>query len=346
MISIDTNNQYPSSNVNAEAKIHSSVHIEPFSTIEADVEIGEGSWIGSNVVLRNGVRIGKYCRVLSGTVISADVDQLEFWRDQPLTPNGKRPEVILRDNVHIEANASLHGAIVIDEGSWIGSNVSIHDGARIGKRCKIFPNAVVSAIPQDLKFSGERTTLEIGDDTTIREFASLNRGTVYHGKTVIGSNTLIMAYVHVAHDCIIGDNVVIANAVNMGGHVEIDDYAVIGGTCAIHQFVKIGRHVMLQGGSKLGKDIPPYVTAGRFPVQYDGINVIGLKRRGFDVKTIRDLQEIYKMIFLSRKNTSNALAQIEATVDPSKERDIVIEFIRKSQRGIIKGPPQVASNNL
>ncbi|RMG27995.1 MAG: acyl-ACP--UDP-N-acetylglucosamine O-acyltransferase [Bacteroidetes bacterium] len=336
--SVETNEHYPLSNVHAEAKIHSSVRIEPYTTVEAEVEIGEGSWIGANVVIRNGVKIGKNCRIHPGSVISSDIGQLEFCHKKPTVSNGLRPEVHIHDRVHIEPNVCIHGAVSIGEGCWIGSNVTIHDGARIGKGCKIFPGAVLSAIPQDLKFKGERTLLEIGDDTIIREFATLNRGTVYHGKTVIGSKTLIMAYVHVAHDCIIGDNVVIANAVNMGGHVEIGDYAVIGGTAAIHQFVKIGRHVMLQGGSLVGKDIPPFITAGRFPVQYDGVNIIGLRRRGFTSKTIHHLQDIYRQIFLSRKNTRNALKYIEKHIARSPERDEIINFIRQGKRGIIKGP--------
>lgn len=337
MIPINTNDHYPLTNIDTKARIHESVQIEPFTTIERDVEIGEGSWIGSNVVLRNGVRIGKNCRIHSGTVMSADISQLEFWNKEPHATNGKRPELIIHDHVHIEPNAILHGVISIGEGCWIGSSVTIHDGARLSKNCKIFPGAVISAIPQDLKFEGEKTTLEVGENTVIREFATLNRGTTYHGKTVIGKNVLIMAYVHVAHDCIIGDHVIISNATNIGGHVEIGDYAVIGGTSGIHQFVKLGKHVMLQAGSKLGKDVPPYTTAGRYPVRYSGINKIGLRRRGFSNETIFAIQDIYRQIYLTNKNISQALAYIEAEMPASEERAEILSFVRDSERGIIKG---------
>ncbi len=331
-----TNTNYPHSFVHPDARIGKNVQIGPNAVIYPDVEIGDNTDIGPNVVLYQEVRIGKNCRIMPNTVISADFTQLEFWRDKQ-SGSGLKPTVTLGDNVHIEANTSIHGGISIGSGCWIGSNVTIHDGARIGENCKIFPGAVLSAIPQDLKFHGERTTLEIGANTTIREFATLNRGTDYHGKTVIGTSCLIMAYVHIAHDCQIGNHVILANAVNMGGHVNIRDYAIVGGVAAIHQFVTIGKHVMVSGGSLVRKDVPPFIKCGRDPLQYEGVNSIGLRRRGFSNGTIHHIQEIYRHLFLSGMNNQKALEYIEAHLPATEERDEVITFIKNASRGIIKG---------
>lgn len=344
MIPIQTNNNYPMSNVSLAARIHPSVKIEPFTTIHDNVEIEEGSHIGSNVVIHSGVRIGKGTHIASGTTIESEKHQLEFWKDKNSIKNGRHPHVFIGDGVHIEPNVCIHGEVTIGDGTWIASFVTIHDGARIGKNCKIFPGAVISAIPQDLKFNGEKTTLEIGDNTTIRECATLNRGTEYFGKTIIGKNVLIMAYVHVAHDCVIKDHAIIVNAVNIGGHVEIGEHAVVGGASAIHQFVKIGKHVMVAGGSRVRKDVPPYIKAGREPLQYDGVNSIGLRRRGFESETIHQIQDIYRHIFLSGRNTSHALDYIEAHLPATEERDEVITFIQKAGRGIIRGHLNTASS--
>ncbi|MDP5170770.1 MAG: acyl-ACP--UDP-N-acetylglucosamine O-acyltransferase [Bacteroidia bacterium] len=278
------------------------------------------------------------------SVISSDPSQLEYWLSPEDKSNSIKPLVNIGNQVHIESSSILHGGITVGDGSWIGSHVTIHDGARIGKEVKIFPGAVISAVPQDLKFHGERTTLEIGDGTTIRECATLNRGTDYHGKTVVGKNCLIMAYVHVAHDCIVGDNVVIANAVNMAGHVEIGDDVRIGGLAGIHQFVKIGKHSMISGGALVGKDVPPFVKAGRDPVQFEGVNSIGLRRKGFSNETIHQIQDIYRRVFLSGMNNSQALSYIEAHLAPTEERDEVITFLRNCTRGIIKSPASESSN--
>lgn len=337
MVPIKTNSNYPLSRVSAAARIHSSVHIEPFTTIEDDVEIGEGTFIGSNVTIHSGVRIGKGCYISPGTVISPEKKRLEFWSKEQMRANGIHSEVLISDFVHLEPNVTMHGGIVIGEGTWIGSNVTVYDGARVGKKCKIFPGAVISGIPQDLKFHGEKTTLEIGDNTTIRECVTLNRGTDYHGKTVIGKNVLIMAYVHIAHDCIIGDNVIISNSVNLAGHVEIGDSVVIGGVSAFRQFVKVGIHAFISGGSLVRKDVPPYVKAGREPLQYEGVNSIGLRRRGFSSDTIHHIQDIYRHLFLSGMNNTTALDYIEAHLKASEERDEVITFVRNASRGIIKG---------
>ena len=335
-----TTNNYPLSVIHTAANIPPSTRIGPFTTIEADVDIGEGTVIGSNVTIRSGVKIGNNCRIESGTVLTADTQQLEFWNDAPqkeVAPS----QLIIGDHVHIEPSATLHGGIVIGDHCWIGSGATIHDGARIGKYCKIFPGAVISAIPQDLKFHGEKTTLEIGDHTVVRECATLNRGTEAYGKTRIGSHVLIMAYVHIAHDCIIGDHVTIANATNIAGHVEIGDHVVIGGVSAFHQFVKVGKHAFVAGGSMVRKDVPPFVKAGREPLRYDGVNSIGLRRRGFSNQTISNIQDIYRHVFLSGKNTANALDYIETHLPATEERDETILFIRNATRGIIKGysPP-------
>lgn len=247
------------------------------------------------------------------------------------------PEAKIAPNVVIDPFVTIDKNVVIGEGSRIGSNATILEGTRIGKNCNIFPGAVIGAIPQDLKFVGEETTVEIGDNTTVREFATINRGTKARGKTVVGSNCLLMAYVHVAHDCIIGNNVILVNSVQVAGEVIINDFAIVGGLSAIHQFVHIGAHVMVSGGSLVSKDIPPYVKAGRDPLSYVGVNSIGLRRRSFTNEQIRDIQDCYRMLFQSKMNNSDALVRIEAELPASKERDEIILFVKNSQRGIIKG---------
>lgn len=247
------------------------------------------------------------------------------------------PEAKIADNVVIEPFACIHKNVTIDEGTWVGSHVTIMEGARVGKNCKLFPGATISSIPQDLKFAGEETTVEIGDNTVIREFVTISRGTVEHYKTTIGNNCLLMAYVHVAHDCLIGNHCILVNAVQMAGHVKVDDWAIIGGSTSIHQFVKVGRHVMVAGGSLVRKDVPPYTKAAREPLSYSGINSIGLRRRGFSNDKINEIQEIYRQVYLKGLNNSKALDVLELEMLPSTERDEIINFIRNSDRGIMKG---------
>jgi len=247
------------------------------------------------------------------------------------------PDAKIGSNVLIEPFTVIHKNVEIGEGTWIGNNVTIMEGARIGKNCKIYPGAIVSSTPQDLKFSGEETLTYIGDNTVIREYATISRGTLDRLKTVIGSNCLIMAYVHVAHDCIIGDHVIIANAVQLAGHVLIDSHAIIGGTSAVLQFVHVGEHVMVGGGSKIRKDVPPFVKVGNEPLNYAGINSIGLRRRGFSNEKIHEIQEIYRKIYLSGMNNSQALEDVEMNMSASEERDKILNFIRKSEKGIVKG---------
>ena len=247
------------------------------------------------------------------------------------------PDAKIGENVTIEPFATIYGDVVIGDNTWIGPNSVIMDGARIGKGCKIFPGAVISAIPQDLKFNNEKTTVEIGDNTTIREAVTINRGTKSKGKTKVGSNCLLMAYVHVAHDCLIGDKVIIANSVQIAGEVEIDDWAVIGGTTAIHQFVRIGKHTMISGGSLVRQDVPPFVTAAHEPMSYVGLNLIGLKRREFSQERIQKIQEVYRIIFLNNLNTSQALEKIEKEIVEDKDVKEIVDFIKSSTRGFIKG---------
>jgi UDP-N-acetylglucosamine acyltransferase len=247
------------------------------------------------------------------------------------------PDAQVADNVVIEPFVTIDRDVVIGKGTWIGSNVTIMSGARIGENCKIFPGAVISAIPQDLKFNGEKTTAEIGDNTTIRECVTINRGTVAKGKTVVGNNTLLMAYVHIAHDVKVGNNVILANSVQVAGEVIIDDFAIVGGVSAIHQFVHIGSHTMLSGGSFVGKDVPPFVKAGRMPVSYVGVNSIGLRRRGFTNEKINEIQEVYRFLYQRGLNNKKAIERIEAEMSASKERDEIILFFRSSERGMMKG---------
>src|SRR5688500_15802219 len=248
------------------------------------------------------------------------------------------PQAQIAENVVIEPFAVIHKNVEIDEGSWIGSHVTIMEGARIGKNCKIFPGAVISAPPQDLKYKGEPSTVTIGDNSIIRECVTVNRGTALDKNTTsIGQNCLVMAYVHVAHDCIIGDNVIIANAVQLAGHIEIQDYAFIGGTSAVHQFVRIGAHAMISGGSLVRKDVPPFIKAAREPLSYAGINSIGLRRRGYTNEQINEIQQVYRMLFLNGLNYSAAIEKIEMEMPSSVERDEILNFFRSSERGVMKG---------
>ena len=247
------------------------------------------------------------------------------------------PEAKLANNVVVEPFVTIDKNVVIGDGTWIGPNVSIMEGVRIGKNCKIFPGAVIGAIPQDLKFEGEDTYVEIGDNTIIRECVTVNRGTKASFKTKIGSNCLLMAYVHIAHDCVIGDNCILANAATLGGHVIIDEWAIVGGLSAVHQFVHIGAHSFISGGSLVRKDIPPYVKAAREPLSYVGVNSIGLRRRGLTNEVINEIQDIYRVLYLKGYHNTKALEYIETHLKATKERDEIIQFVRNSRRGIMKG---------
>lgn len=247
------------------------------------------------------------------------------------------PEAKIAQNVVIEPFAVISKNVTIGEGTWIGSNVTIMEGARIGKNCRIFPGAVISAIPQDLKYQGEETTVHIGDNTTIRECVTINKGTIDRMKTVVGDNCLIMAYSHIAHDCIVGNNCIFSNGTTLAGHVTVGNSVVMAGMVAVHQFCSVGNYAFVTGGSLVRKDVPPYVKAAREPLSYVGINSVGLRRRGFSSEKIREIQNIYRIIFQKKYNTTKALSIIEAEMEATPERDEILGFIRSSSRGVMKG---------
>ena len=246
------------------------------------------------------------------------------------------PDAELASNVVVEPFATIDKGVKIGKGTHIGSNVTIFEGTTIGENCNIFPGAVIGAIPQDLKFKGEKTEVIIGDNCNIRECVTIHRGTASKGRTVIGNNCLIMAYCHVAHDCILQNNIIMSNCVQFAGECQVGDYAVVGGGTLVHQFTHIGCHTMIQGGSKINKDIPPYITAGRDPISYAGINSIGLRRRGYSDEQINNIQDIYRLIFNSGLNVSDAIDRIETELPATAERDEILMFIRDSSRGILK----------
>ena len=247
------------------------------------------------------------------------------------------PDAKIGKDVTISPFVTIYEDVVIGDGTYIHPNVTLYPGARIGKNCKIFPGVTVAAVPQDLKFNGEYTTAEIGDNTTLRECVTVHRGTASKGRTVVGNNCLLMAYCHVAHDCELGNNLIISHATQLAGEVVIDDNTVIGGGTLVHQFTHIGSYAMIQGGTPVNKDIPPYVMAARSPISFVGLNIVGLRRRGFTNEQIATLQEIYRRIFNSDSNMTDALNAIEAEIPASPERDYVLSFIRNSSRGVIKG---------
>ncbi|MDX2303396.1 MAG: acyl-ACP--UDP-N-acetylglucosamine O-acyltransferase [Microscillaceae bacterium] len=250
------------------------------------------------------------------------------------------PDAKIGRNVTIGPFTTIYNNVEIGDDTIIGPNVTIYSGARIGQNCQIHTGAVISSVPQDLKFEGEDTVAVIGDHTVIREFVTVNRGTQASKQTLVGSHCLLMAYVHVAHDCIIGDRVILVNAVQLAGHITVGDHAVIGGASAVHQFVSIGAHVMVAGGSMILKDVPPYIMAARKPLRYDGINRRGLRRRSFSNEEIYRIQDIYRIIFQSGLNYSQAIAEVEKSIPDSTEKECIVSFFKKSSttgRGIIKG---------
>ncbi len=248
------------------------------------------------------------------------------------------PDAKIGKNVEIGPFTTIHGDVEIGDGTVIYSNVTIMDGARIGKNCKIFPGAVISAIPQDLKFAGEITTAEIGDNTTIRECVTINRGTSDRNKTTVGSNCLLMAYTHLGHDVIVGNNCILANAASIAGHVTIHDYAILEGVVAVQQFLSIGTHAFVAGGSLVRKNVPPYVKAAREPLSYAGVNAIGLRRRGFSDQVIGYIEDAYRLIFVQNKNITKGLAAVETEIPDCPEKEEIIRFIRSSTKGIMRGP--------
>ncbi len=231
---------------------------------------------------------------------------------------------------YVSPKAQIGKNVTIDAFAYIDDNVIL------GDNCHVFPHAVIGCVPQDLKFRGEETWTIIGDNCVLREFVTVHRGTASKGKTVIGNNNLIMAYCHVAHDCILHDNIIMSNATQLAGEVEVDDFAIIGGGTLVHQFTHIASHVMIQGGSKINKDIPPYAIIARDPIAFCGINSVGLNRRGFTPEQIHTIQEVYRLLYQNGMNITQALDYIEATMPASKERDTIVLFVRNSTRGIVR----------
>jgi UDP-N-acetylglucosamine acyltransferase len=246
------------------------------------------------------------------------------------------PDARIGTNVTVEPFVYIAANVVIGDDTWIGPGAVIMNGARIGSSCKIFPTAVISGIPQDLKFKGEESTAEIGDRTTIREGSTVNRGTAAVGKTVVGSDCLLMAYSHIGHDCYLGNNCIIGNSTGLAGEVKIDDWAILSGGTLVHQFTRVGAYVMVGGGSKIRIDVPPFIKADREPLAFMGLNTVGLTRRGFDKERIDEIHNIYRAIYLSGMNFSQALEYVEREFKQSPDRDYIVSFIRNSERGVIK----------
>ncbi len=246
------------------------------------------------------------------------------------------PDAQVGKDVEIGPFAVIHPNVIIGDGCKIGSNATICEYTQLGKNCQVFPSAVIGAIPQDLKFKGEESWAIIGDNCVLREFVTIHRGTASKGKTVVGNDNLIMAYCHIAHDCLLGNNIIMSNVTQLAGEVEIDDFAIIGGGTLVHQFSHIGSHVMIQGGSKVNKDIPPFAIVAREPIAFCGINSVGLNRRGFTPEQIHTIQEVYRLLYNNGMNTTQALAHIEATMPQTPERDTIVAFVRASSRGIVK----------
>ena len=249
-----------------------------------------------------------------------------------LHPNAK-----IGKDVTISNFSTICDDVEIGDGTWIGPNVTIFPGARIGKNCKIFPGAVIAAVPQDLKFAGEYTTVEMGDNNVVRECCTINRGTAASGKTVIGSNNLLMAYVHVAHDCVVGDNCVLANNATLAGHIILGDYVILGGKTACLQFIHIGSHVITQGGSLIDKDIPPFIKAARYPLQYCGVNSLGLQRRGFSSESINRISDIYRYIFVKGLTVTDAVEQVKELYGHTDEGKQILAFIGNADTGLLSG---------
>lgn len=247
------------------------------------------------------------------------------------------PKAKLGNNVTVEAFAYIDANAEVGDNCYIMSNANIRSGARLGKNCRVFPGAVVGAIPQDLKYKGEDTLAIVGDNTTIRECCTINMGTAAKGQTTVGNNCLLMAYSHIAHDCIVRNNVIIGNATQLAGEVEVFDHAILSGGTLVHQFTRVGEHVMIQGGTRLGKDIPPYIIAGREPVTYAGINLIGLRRSGFTNERINLIQEAYRQIYQSGLNFTDAVKKIEDEMELTEEISKIVQFVKESPRGIVRG---------
>jgi len=247
------------------------------------------------------------------------------------------PEAKLGENVKVGRYSFIDENVEIGDNTIIYPNVTILSGTKIGKNCKIYPGAVLGGDPQDVTYKGEETYAIIGDNVIIREFVTIHRGTVRSGKTTVGDDCFLMAYVHIAHDCSLGKSCYFANGVNLGGHVHVDDYVTIGGLVPVHQFVHIGKHVMIGGGSLVRKDVPPYIKAAREPISYVGVNSIGLRRRGFTNEQIEHIRDIYRILYVEHVNVSKAVKVIKENIPDSEFKKEVLDFIANSERGLIRG---------
>ncbi|MCQ2215260.1 MAG: acyl-ACP--UDP-N-acetylglucosamine O-acyltransferase [Bacteroidales bacterium] len=247
------------------------------------------------------------------------------------------PKAKIGENVRVDAFACIAGDVEIGDGCHIMSNAVICDGVRMGKNNRVFPHATIGAIPQDLKFVGEYTLCEIGDNNTFRECVTINRGTASKNTTIIGSNNLLMAYVHVGHDCVLGSNIIVSNACQFAGEVQIMDCAVVGGGSLVHQFTRIGSYVMIQGGTRLGKDVPPFSMIGREPAAFCGLNLVGLRRRGFEREQIDVINQVYEYLYRKNLNTTQAVQAIESEMPASEARDMILDFVKSSDRGVVPG---------
>jgi UDP-N-acetylglucosamine acyltransferase len=252
-------------------------------------------------------------------------------------PRYIHPDAKIGKNVTIEPFTTIYGDVEIGDNTWIGPNVTIFDGARIGANCKIYPGAVISAVSQDLKYNGEYTTTHIGNNTTIRECVTVHKGTADRMKTVVGDNCLLMAYVHVAHDCIIGNNVIIANSTQLAGHITIGDWVVIEGMVGTQQFVHIGDHAFIAGSSMVRKNVPPFVKAAREPLSYVGVNSIGLRRRGYTDEQVKNIEDTYRVIYVQNNNITKAITMVDEELPASAEKTEIVDFIQNSTKGIMRG---------
>lgn len=248
------------------------------------------------------------------------------------------PNAIIGENVKIDSFVTITDDVIIGDDTWIGPNAVIMSGSRIGKNCQIFPGAVIGGIPQDLKFKGEITTVEIGDNTTIREFVTVNRGTAAKGKTIVGNDCLLQSYSHVAHDCLLKNNVILGSYAGLAGEVVVDEHAIVSPYSAVHQFCHIGKHAFTAGGSLVRKDIPPYVIVANDPLSYTGVNSVGLRRRGFTIDEINEIQNVYRYFFQKGLNNSQAVEAIKAELEMTPIVEEILLFIKNSERGIVRGP--------
>ena len=247
------------------------------------------------------------------------------------------PKAQVAEGVVIDAFSTVHDDVVIGAGTHIHPNVTLYPGTRIGENCEVFPGAVIGVIPQDLKFDGEYTTVEIGDRTVIRECVTIHRGTKDKWKTTIGSDCLLMTYVHIAHDCAIGDHVILASYTGLSGHCVVEDWAILEGRCGTQQFIHVGAHAFIAGGSLIRKNVPPYVKAAREPLTYAGVNSVGLRRRGYTDEQVREVEDIYRTLYVQNSNLSKGIEQVKESMPETAIRNRILTFIEKSDKGVIRG---------